>query len=639
MGVIVGTAGHIDHGKTALVKALTGTDADRLPEEKQRGITIDLGFAELDLGDVRIGFVDVPGHERFVKNMLAGASGIDLVLFVIAADEGVMPQTREHFDICRLLDTKAGVIVLTKKDSVDDEMLDLVKIETAELVEDSFLENAPVVAVSARTGEGIEELKAALLDAAKKIPQRKNELIARLPIDRSFTVKGFGAVITGTLLSGGVSEGEELELLPAGKKVRIRGIQTHGRSVATAHAGQRTAINLGGIDHSEIERGMILSEREILRPTQVIDARVEVVKDAVRPIRSRQRVRVHIGTVEALARIQVLNENGEIAPGNVEFAQLRLEQAVAIIHGEKFIVRSYSPQMTIAGGTVLDAQPRKHRRKEIANVREYLQDLIKARNNKPEIVKLKINASGESGMTFADLQALTGWRREILNSVLAENIVSGSLISAESVYIAKDFFDELQSNTLKEISKHHEREPLSKGIQRETLREKLFANLPVDIFKAVLENLENDGKTASTKDSVSLATHSRLLSSEEQIIQTNLRNIYTVAKLDVPKLDEAIADSIKNTKLRTDQARKVFQLLIDGGEIVKISDEFFFSKPVIDELKEKLSEFATATSDRLIDVPKFKDIAGVSRKYAIPLLEYFDRERITRRAGDKRLVL
>ena len=292
MDIIIGTAGHIDHGKTSLVRALTGVDADRLLEEKRRGITIDIGFAELNLGDVRIGFVDVPGHEKFVKNMLAGAHGIDAVALVIAADEGVMPQTREHFDICRLLEVKSGLVVLTKTDMVDEEMLELVRLDAAELVENTFLENAPVALVSAKTGAGIEDLKQILREIALEIPARKNETVARLPIDRSFSVKGFGAVVTGTLIAGEIKTGDELELLPTGKKVKIRGLQTHGKTVESAHAGQRTAVNLGGIDHAEIERGMLLSETAALRPTQIFDAETEVLKTAkkkpeITPARSR----------------------------------------------------------------------------------------------------------------------------------------------------------------------------------------------------------------------------------------------------------------------------------------------------------------------------------------------------------------
>ena len=311
MDIVVGTAGHIDHGKTALVKALTGVDADRLPEEKQRGITIDLGFADLRTDEARISFVDVPGHERFVKNMLAGAGGIDLVLLVVAGDEGVMPQTREHFEICRLLQTRRGVIALTKADLADEELLDLVELDVAELVEGSFLEDAPVVRVSAKTGEGIDELRDTLIAEARSLPERRSDAPARIPVDRSFAVKGFGAVVTGTLVSGELRNGQELELLPEGRRVRVRGLQTHGDSVETAGPGRRTAVNLGGIDHGEVERGMALAEPGSLAVTQIIDTEVEVLADAAKPLRSRQRVRVHIGTAELLARVMgVANDAG-----------------------------------------------------------------------------------------------------------------------------------------------------------------------------------------------------------------------------------------------------------------------------------------------------------------------------------------
>ena len=359
--IIVGTAGHIDHGKTSLVRALTGVDADRLPEEKRRGITIDLGFAELSLGDVRVGFVDVPGHERFVKNMLAGAHGLDAVALVIAADEGVMPQTREHFDICKLLGVQSGLVIITKTDAVDDELLELVRLDAQELVAGSFLEAAPVVAASARTGAGLEELRQKLREVAAQIPARSSRAVARLPVDRAFTMRGFGAVVTGTLVAGEIMEGQELELLPARERVRVRGLQVHGRAVERAVAGQRTAINLGGVDASAIERGMTLAPAGRLRATQMIDTELEVLPSAPRALRSRARVRVHLGTAEVLARVQVLEEPGEIAVGARGFAQLRLEAPVVALPEERFIIRSYSPQRTVAGGRVLDAFASKHR--------------------------------------------------------------------------------------------------------------------------------------------------------------------------------------------------------------------------------------------------------------------------------------
>lgn len=641
MNIIVGTAGHIDHGKTALVKALTGVDADRLPEEKLRGITIDLGFAELDLGDLRIGFVDVPGHERFVKNMLAGAGGIDLVMLVAAADEGVMPQTREHFEICRLLETKAGLVVLTKTDLISEELLELVSLDVQELVENSFLKDAPVVAVSAKTGEGIEELKQILLETARKIPNRKNETIARLPVDRSFSVRGFGAVATGTLISGEIKTGDEMEILPPALRVRVRGLQTHGKSVEAALAGQRAAVNLGGIEHTAVVRGMVLCEKEVLRPTQIFDAEIEVLKDTKRSLKSRQRVRAHIGTIEVLARVQVLNEPNEIAPGEKDFAQLRLETPIAAIPNERFILRSYSPQITIAGGRVLDAAAQKHRRKDAENVRKYLQNLVEAeaQNDKAKKIKLYLETAGERGATFADLQARTGWRREILQKAVAENIEKKAIVEAEELFVARTPFENLKTKTLAEIENHHRREPLLKGILRETLREKIFARLSLKIFKITLEGLEKENKITTEKDVVKLASHSLELSADEKVLRERLQNIYRSARLEVPKLEDALNEAADRATFNREQARKIFQLLINAGEIVKATDEFYFAKVEIDKLVENLKNFAAKTPDRLIDVAAFKDLANVSRKYAIPLLEYFDRERVTRRAGDKRLIL
>ncbi len=639
MDIIVGTAGHIDHGKTALVKALTGVDADRFPEEKLRGITIDIGFAELNLGDVGIGFVDVPGHEKFVKNMLAGASGIDLVLLIIAADEGVMPQTREHFEICRLLEIKTGLIVLTKKDLVDEELLEFVKLDAQELVENSFLENAPVTVVSAKTGEGIEEFNKVLRETASKIPNRKNETVARLPIDRSFSVKGFGAVVTGTLVSGEIKESDELEILPIGKKVRVRGLQTHGKSVKAAHAGQRTAINLGGIDHAEMTRGMILTVPNVLHPTQIFDAQIEVLKDAKRALKSRQRVRVLIGTIEALARVQVLNNEGEIAQGEKDFIQLRLEVPIVAIPNERFILRSYSPQITIAGGKILDALAIKHRRKDIETVQKYLGNLIAAENDKAKQVKLFLETANELGLTLADLQARTGWRDEVLKKAITENVAKKAIIEAESFYVARTPFDNLTAKTLVEIENHHRREPLAKGILQATLREKIFARLAPEIFKTTLSALEKEGKIAVEKDIVRLASHSLELSAEEKLLRERFEKIYKTSRLEVPKLDDAVLEAVQNTKSNKVHARKIFQLLLNSGEIVKVTEEFYIAKEAIDELIKSVKNFAHKSPDRLIDVAMFKDIAGISRKYAIPLLEYFDRERITRRAGDKRLIL
>lgn len=639
MDVIVGTAGHIDHGKTALVRALTGIDADRFPEEKERGITIDIGFAELVLGDARIGFVDVPGHEKFVKNMLAGAHGIDLVALVVAADEGVMPQTREHFEICRLLETKTGLIVLTKKDLVDEELLEIAELDVAELIQNSFLEDAPVVAVSAKTGEGIEELKTALETLANKIPARANETIARLPIDRSFSVKGFGAVITGTLRSGEINEADEMEILPAAKSARVRGVQTYGKTVKKAVAGQRTAVNLGGIEHTEIERGMILAESGVLRPAQIYDAEIELLKDAAKTLKTRRRVRVHIGTIEALARVQVLNKENEIKPGEKDFVQLRLETPIAALPNERFILRSYSPQLTIAGGRILDNFAAKHKRKDLEKARDFLRHLRDSTDDKAKQSRLYLESFGPGGASFGDLQARTGWRGKILSDALAKNIEKKAVIKADGFYIARTPFDELKAQTVAEIENFHKKEPLQKGMSQAALREKIFAYLPTEVFKAVLNILESENEIAVEKDIARLASHNLELSEDEKLLRENLLLIYREAELEVPKLEDALRQASKQTGANTEHSRKIFQLLLNSGEIVKVTEDFYFERSAIERLLKNLREFAARSADKLIDVPAFKDLAGISRKYAIPLLEYFDRERITRRAGDKRLIL
>jgi selenocysteine-specific elongation factor len=635
--IIVGTAGHIDHGKTALVRALTGVDADRLPEEKRRGITIDLGFAELDLVDVRIGFVDVPGHERFVKNMLAGAHGIDVVALVIAADEGVMPQTREHFDICRLLGVKSGLVVITKTDTVDEELLALVRAEAEELVAGSFLEGAPVLDVSARTGAGIEKLKETLREVALGVPARSSGMIARLPVDRAFTMKGFGAVVTGTLVAGEIAEGDEMELLPPGTHVRVRGLQVHGQAVERSVAGQRTAVNLGGVDAAFIERGMVLAPANRLRPTQMIDVQVDVLKSAPRALRSRARVRVHLGAAEILARVRVLEAEGEIKPGDSGCVQLRLEAEIVALPGEHFILRSYSPQQTIAGGRVLDAFAVKHRGREARLARERLSALMTA--ERAARLALYVEAAGERGLRRAELSARTGWRDDVLEQAAAEAVEQGTIVNADGIYVGRDHFEQLARAALSEVEAHHRREPLSRGIPRETLRERHFARAAPEVFRAVMSRLEQQGALCSEKEIVRASAYSVSLSPADATLRDRLEQVYRLAALEAPTFDEAL-ERAGNTQTTREHGRKILQLLLDAGAILRVNNDLFLHREALGQLVEKLREYAAQHEpERLIDVAAFKELAHISRKYAIPLLEYLDRERITRRAGDKRLIL
>jgi len=632
--IIVGTAGHIDHGKTALVRALTGIDADRLPEEKRRGITIDIGFADLDLGDVRIGFVDVPGHERFVKNMLAGAHGIDLVALVIAADESVMPQTREHFDICRLLGVRKGVVVLTKKDLVDDELLLLARAEAKELVADSFLDGAPVIDVSSRTGEGIEQLKEILRRLSLEAPARSADLVTRLPIDRAFTMKGFGAVVTGTLIAGEVNEGDELDLLPGPARVRVRGLQVHGAAVKQAVAGQRTAINLGGIETSAIQRGMVLAAAGRLRSTQVVDARLQVLPEAPRPLRSRQRVRVHIGAAEVLARVRVLEETGEIKPGAAGFAQLRFESPVAAVLGDRFIIRAYSPLITIGGGEILDPFSPRHRARELAATRSALQVLAAA--SPADQLTQFVTGSGRYGVTLQQLAARTAWRDEVLTRAIDEAMKSESVMRIEQTLIARAEFEPLKRQIVEEIAAHHKREPLARGLPKEVARERFFAAAAPEFFRAMIATLEREGSFVAEKEILRLPEHTRELSDEDSRLRAALEKVYRDAGFAAPSLADAFSQA--GISAAGPHGRKILQLLVESGALVKVHGDMLFHRAALDELTQRLRAYAEK-SERTIDVGSFKELAGISRKYAIPLLEYFDRQRVTRREGDRRVIL
>ncbi|MEO8647948.1 MAG: selenocysteine-specific translation elongation factor [Acidobacteriota bacterium] len=637
MNIVVGTAGHIDHGKTALIRALTGTDTDRLPEEKQRGITIDLGFAEMHEADVRIDFVDVPGHERFIKNMLAGASGIDIVLFVVAADEGVMPQTREHLDICRFLKIGSGVIALTKTDKGGPELTEAARLEIAELVSRTFLENAPIVAISSKTGDGIDRLKKVLLEAARSAPARDHDRAVRLPIDRSFSVKGFGAVVTGTLLSGRISEADELELLPGGKRVRVRGVQTHSVSIASAAAGQRTAVNLSGVDHREVSRGMVLGEAGTFRPIQILDTEIEISADHSAPIKRGQRVRIHIGTAEILGRIFPVGPVAEISPGETGFVQLRLESPVVAVAGDRFIIRSYSPPITVAGGKVLAAGSRRPRDGAEAR-RQFLQRLSLSLGDHRETLRLFVFDSGLSGVSLDELRAATGLKREIIESGLAKGLTAGVIVDAAGIYLSIDAFNSYRSEVLKEIERSRKREPLARGLSLEYLRERVFGFVRPAIPAAVISDLESKGEAAIDRDVIRIPEQTPDLSVSEQAAIDQIRAIFVEAGLRPPPLTETLAQTGVDHGIGAVDMRKLFQILLDSGEMTGIGGELFIPTPVLNELVGRLRQEAAAAEGQMIDVALFKRVSGLSRKFAIPLLEYFDRSRITTRSGDKRIV-
>ncbi len=634
--IVVGTAGHIDHGKSALVRALTGTDPDRLEEEKRRGITLDLGFAHLDLGDdLRIAFVDVPGHERFVKNMLAGAGGIDLVLLVVAADESIMPQTREHFDICKLLGLRKGLVALTKADLVDSEMQDLIKLEVREMVAGSFLEGAPVVAVSSKTAEGLDRLKEELRRLGLEVRSKPIDKPFRLPIDRAFVMKGFGTVVTGTLIAGKIEKDAETELYPAGRRVRVRGVEVHNARAEEAVAGQRTALNLAGIEAREIERGMVLGPPGWFRATARLDCSLTLLPTA-RPLKHRAKVHFHSGTAETPAEV-VLLEGRQLGAGQRSYVQIRLDHPGLFVAGDRFIVRQFSPVVTIGGGEVLDSLAPKHRLGDPA-----VCELLKALEKADAEARLELFALNSNDISVAALAARLGWTlAEVVR--LARQAESRGAVKIlgqpPAAILHAQRFHQARARVLEELEKFHAANPLVGGIAREELRARAFARLLLEktasaiLFNAVLSELAAQGKVEVREETVALAGRGIQLTPEEAAAKEEMARAFEAAGLAVPGTAEVLA------RVKIDQARsqKILQILLKEKTLVKITEELIFHHLALEKLKALLA--ARKAENNRLSVAAFKDLTGLSRKYAIPLLEYLDRTRATRREGDERIIL
>jgi selenocysteine-specific elongation factor len=696
--VIVGTAGHIDHGKTALVKALTGIDADRLEEEKRRGITIDIGFAHLELtgsnGEkLRLGFVDVPGHERFVRNMLAGIGGIDVVLLVIAADESIMPQTREHFDICRMLSVRRGITVLTKSDTVDVETLDVVKLEVEDFLRGSFLDpnraesgsevrpsredfksspqsvlstqhsanrgssaishqpsakseeatnppHSPIIAVSSLTGAGVPELKQALARIAAEVPARDSSALARLPIDRVFTMKGFGTVITGTLVSGTIRKEDELEVFPIGKRVRVRGVQVHGESAEKAVAGQRTALNLAGVTVEELSRGMMLAPAETFRTTKRIDTRLSLLP-GTKPLKQGARVHFHSYTMEAIAEVRLF-DGKELRPGDEQWVQLRLSEPALLLRGDRFIVRQFSPLITIGGGFVLDAFPPVRTRAQ----RDVAAFLTKLTEGSPEeVMAALVRRRNVTGLPIKDLSSEMNIRLEEARRMATR---APDVRLFDDVLVSGLTLNYVVNMVLEAANQFHSANPLVPGISREELRERANGlskkttrdrgSIAPEIFRSVLQSLAERKAIEISGELVRLPGRGVVMKDEEAESKKIIEQAFASAGLQVPALYTVLA-GLKVDKTR---AQKIVTLLLRDKTLVKISEELVFHHSALANLREQLAAYkakSTVAGVAKIDVGKFKEMTGVSRKYAIPLLEYLDRERVTRRVGDERIIL
>jgi selenocysteine-specific elongation factor len=629
--LILGTAGHIDHGKTSLVKALTGIDTDRLKEEKERGITIELGFAHLELaGGIQFGIVDVPGHEKFVRAMVAGVGGMDLVMLVIAADEGVMPQTREHLEICQLLGVKKGLVALTKCDMVDDDWLQLVVEEVRDYLVGSFLEEAPIIPVSAKTAAGLEDLKTALTALAAEVHEKSVDGPFRLPVDREFTVAGFGTVVTGTLLSGEIATGDEVEVLPSGLTSRVRSVQTHGKKAERASAGQRVAVNIQGVEHGDVVRGDVVVPRGAFRTTRAVDARIEYLSSAPRELKHRVTLRLHSATYEVPAQV-ILLDRDVLEPGGSAFVQLRLKTPVLLLPGDCFIVRSYSPQITVGGGVVIDPAPPRRRRRS-AQALELLTALGEGED--ADKILLLTREGLLSGLKLEEIITRSGLSAKKTEAALSGLLSQGLLVQVvrePRIFLSKEAFTELKSLLLTGLENYLRENPLKEGIGKEELKARIPKRSDIRFFGPVLASLEKEGKALVDRDLVKKPGHKASSAVDQAGLQTKLENALQEGGAEPPGVKELC----ELVRCGEKEALEHLNLLVREGRVVKIKSDIFYAPQPLRSLQEKLVAYLQEKGE--VTPPQFRELTGLSRKFMIPLLEYFDQEKITIRVGDKRV--
>lgn len=632
--VIVGTAGHIDHGKTTLIKALTGRSTDRLKEEKERGISIELGFTYFDLpSGKRAGIIDVPGHEKFIKNMLAGAASVDVVVLVIAADEGVMPQTREHMNILSMLKVKKGIIALTKKDMVDPEWLEMIAEQIREEVSHTFLKEANIIPVSSITGDGMGDLINEIDRITDIVEQKDTQTVFRLPIDRVFSISGFGTVVTGTLLSGTINEGDKIEVYPQNIESRVRSIQVHDKNAKTAYAGQRVALNIANVKVEEIERGSVIAKPGSLENTMMIDARLELLADAERSIDNRDRLRLYHETSEIMCRV-VLLDREELKPGEDAFVQLRLEESMACQKGDRFVIRFYSPMVTIGGGTVLDANPPKRKRfKE-----DVLEELkIKEQGDPSDIVEQYILKLSNDFPERRELLKITGNMSvdkfdDIIDELKQEDLVVSFKLGADVHFAHKSYLNDLGSKINDILKSFHDKNPLKYGISKEELKSKALEDMKQRLSDAVFAYFEASNVIKIHGQYVSLKEFEISFNKAQSEIKDFLLKKFRENKYNPPKLSELI--QIMN--FDKNEIQKVYNSLIDIGELVKVDEEIVFAREAYSQSIDVLKTFIN--ENKSIQLGEFRDLLGTSRKYAIALLDYFDQNKITKRQEDKRIL-
>jgi selenocysteine-specific elongation factor len=631
--IVIGTAGHIDHGKTTLVKALTGRETDTLKEEKERGISINLGFTFFDLpSGKRAGIIDVPGHERFIKNMLAGVSSIDVVLLVIAADEGIMPQTREHFEILQLLNVKKGIIVLTKADLVDEEWLEMVKEEIKEEYKGTFLKNAPIYPVSSKTGKGIDELVKCIDNTTEEVEAKDIEGHFRLPVDRVFSISGFGTVVTGTIISGRIKEGEVIEVYPSRIISKVRSIQVHEKSVVFAEAGQRCAINIANIKVNELQRGDVVSKENIMEPSLIIDCNLYYLNSADRPLENRQRVRLYHGTDEILCRVVILDKE-EIKPGESAYVQLRLEKPLTAQRNDRYVIRSYSPMYTIGGGSIIEPAAKKAKRFD----ENYLEHIKIQESGKTEnIAEATVEKlSGEYPGEFEILKAL-GKNEENIAEKLKELVNDKRVImlneAEKTVYIHKSFLKNKIETLEKILSVFHKENPLKVGISKEEVKNKVFGkNIKQKVYDELLLLLEERYIIKTYNNFIALYGYSMELSKEMQSIADRIEKSYKAGVYTPPKYEDLVASEKDKKKFRM-----VFDYLLDSGKLIKIGEDCVFTVDNYESAKVLIRNYIIEKGS--LSAAEGRDILNTSRKFAVALLEHFDGIKLTKRVEDIRVL-
>jgi selenocysteine-specific elongation factor len=629
MPYIIGTAGHIDHGKTSLIKALTGQDTDRLKEEKERGISIDLGFAHFDLPDgTQAGVVDVPGHERFIKNMLAGAHGIDLVLFTVAADDGVMPQTEEHLDIVHLLGVKMAIFAITKADLVSAERIQDVEEEIKILTLGTLLEDAPIVPVSSVTGQGLPELKELISRKLKSGDKPAPSGYFRLPVDRAFVMQGHGVVVTGTALSGEVKTGDHVRCLPGGELFRVRSLQVHGRAVNVAGWGQRVALNLSGPERASIERGHVICHEKLTLTSDRFDAFLEVRPAATKGVKNHQRIRVHLGTAERLAKIILLGAEDKVAPKESTYCQITLSGPLLALRNDHFIVRDETARKTLAGGIVIHPWARKHRRRE-PELKNRLESL-----HSGDITRLTEGFLNESGDFAMPLEAIHQFLNLQEDGVRAHlNRIPGLRAfnaEGERVYTTDSKWQRLKDTILATLSEFHKTHPLVPGMDMEELRGKLPYALSAKIFRAVLDTLLSDKTIAKEENLLRTAAHRVQLGSQEKSLMDKIKKVLGEQPMTPPDLKEIE----KQLGVGRNKLTEVIRLLERDGSVIRVTTDLYYLSSTVDQVRAVLRKYLSDKGE--ISAASFRDLINSSRKYTIPLLEYFDREGVTLRIGDVR---